>query len=288
MTAGLLVTLALHGLAIGMLLFLIASGLSLIFGLMNILNFAHGSIFMWGAYLGMAAYVNTGSLALALLAGGGAGALIGFLMEYFTIRPLYQRHIYQILLTLGLMLVLDELLKAVWGPAVMSFPKPGWLAGGVAVLGRDFPVYRLFIIAVGLLVLAGMHFFLTRSKTGIIIRAGVENAEMVQALGINVRRVFTLVFGLGAALAALGGVVAGPLIGLYPQMGLDYQLSAFIVVVLGGLGSFAGSAVGSVLVGLSQSFVGYYFPQGAMALNVVLMAAVLLIRPEGLFGTRKG
>lgn len=284
----LILTLALYGLAGGMLLFLISSGLSLIFGLMNVLNFAHGSIFMWGAYVGMTVFTVTGNFPLSLAAGAGAGAVTGFLMEYFTIRPLYHRHIYQILLTLGLMLVLDELVKTAWGPAVMSFPKPPGLDGAVALLGRDFPVYRIFVIAVGLVVLAGMYLFLNRSKIGIIIRAGVENAEMVQALGINVRRIFTLVFALGAALAALGGVVAGPLVGIYPQMGADNQLGAFIVVVLGGLGSYAGSAVGSLLVGLSQSFIGYYFPQGAMALNVLLMTVVLLIKPEGLFGMRRG
>lgn len=287
MSFSLILSLLLQGFTVGMLLFLIASGLALIFGLMGVLNFAHGSIFMWGAYVGLAVYTATGSFVLALLAGAATGAAIGALMEYLAIRPLYGRPIYQVLLTLGLMMVLDELVKVFWGPVVYSFPKPEFLSKSILIGDAIFPVYRLFMIGLGAALLAVVYLFLTRTRLGIIVRAGVEDSEMVQALGINARRIFTFVFALGGALAALGGVAAGPFIGVYPQMGLENQLGAFIVVVIGGIGSFAGSAVGSLLVGIAQVFVSYFFPQGAMALSFALMALVLLLKPEGLFGGGK-
>ncbi len=282
-----LAILGLHGLAMGMLYFLVASGLSLIFGLMGVLNFAHASLFAWGAYLGLTAYRYFNSFPLALAAGLLAGALLGASLEYLAVRRLYGRHLSQVLLTLGLLLVLDELLKVVYGPAILSFPRPAYLAGTVPLLERSFPVYRLFMAGAGLVVLGLVYLMLRYTRLGMVIRAGVEDRYLVQALGINVRRVFTLVFALGGGLAGLGGVVAGPFLGVYPQMGLEMQLGAFIVVVLGGMGSFAGSAAGSLLVGLAQSFGGYLFPEGAAGVNVALMALVLLLRPQGLFGGRE-
>lgn len=285
---GLQLNLILNGMALGMLIFLIAAGLSLIFGLMGVLNFAHGAVFIWGAYAGWAVYGVTGSFTLGLISGAGTGILLGWLIERFFIRRYYGDHIAQILLTLGLMLVLTELLKVVWGPNLQNFDKPGLLQGVVPILSQPFPVYKIFIIIIGILIVAGVHWMLTRTKYGIIIRAGVQDPVMVQALGINVSRVFSLVFAFGAALASFGGVMYGPSFGsLFPELGLQNQLLAFIVVVIGGIGNFFGAFIGSLLVGLSQTFMGYYWPEAALAVNVALMVIVLLLKPEGLFGVRR-
>jgi len=273
----------LQGLTLGMLFFLIASGLSLIFGLMDVLNFAHGSLFMVGAYVAWATYEavvravpsTEVAFAIALVSGTLAGALAGA--------------VFQILLTLGLVYVFTELVKFIWGASGYSMARPTALSQSVEILGRPFPSYRLFIIGLGLTVLIIIHLLLQRTRMGIIIRAGVENADMVEALGINVRRVFTVVFTLGAALAALGGAAAAPFVGVYPEMGLEYLLSAFVVVVIGGIGSFPGSAVGSVVVGLARAFADYKLsPLIAQAMTVGIMGIVLLIKPEGLFGTKRG
>ncbi len=285
---GLVLWLTLQGLTVGMLWFLIAAGLSLIFGLMDVLNFAHGAFYMLGAYGALATFRLSGSFTAAVLGGFFFGGLLGVVVEVLAIRPLYGRPIFQMLMTMGLILIFDEAVQALWGPYPLPFPLPKALEGSVAVFDRPFPVYRVFIIAVGLLVWVAVHLFLTRTRLGIIVRAGVENREMVQALGINIQRVFTLVFALGAALAALGGAVAGPFEGAHPLLAAENLLPAFIVVVIGGLGSITGSAVAGILVGLCQSFAAYYQPELALAVNVGLMALVLLIRPEGLLGLRKG
>lgn len=276
-----------NGVALGALIFLIAIGLSLIFGLMGVLNFAHGAIFIWGAYIGWAVYGATGSFWLGALAGTAVGLVIGFLMERLFIRKFYDNHVGQILLTLGLMIVLIELLKIVFGPNILGFDKPESLQGVVTLLEDSFPVYRIFLIGVGLLVLLGTHFMLTKTKIGMIIRAGVQDPEMVQALGINVRRVFTGVFACGAALAAFGGVMSGPSFGsIHPELGMLNQLNAFIVIVIGGIGNHIGAALGALLVGILQTFMAYYVPDVALAVNVALMALVLILRPQGLFGAR--
>ncbi|WP_018130859.1 branched-chain amino acid ABC transporter permease [Effusibacillus pohliae] len=280
--------LLLNGAALGMLIFLLAAGLSLIFGLMGVLNFAHGAIFIWGAYTGWTVYGWTGSFGLGLLAGAAAGWLLGWLLERWFVRPFYGDHIAQILLTLGLMIVLTELLKAVWGPNLQNFDKPALLQGAVTILHDPFPVYKLFLIGVGTVLAIAVHLLLTRTRYGIIIRAGVQDPVMVQALGINVRRVFSAVFAFGAALAALGGVLFGPSFGsLFPELGMQNQLLAFIVVVIGGIGSFLGAFAGSLLIGLAQTLMGYYWPEAALAVNVALMALVLILKPEGLFGARR-
>ncbi|RME46032.1 MAG: branched-chain amino acid ABC transporter permease [Chloroflexi bacterium] len=257
---------------------------------------------------------------LALIVGTGAGALVGGLTEWALIRPLYTRPIYQVLLTLGLVFVGTEFVKAVWGPAAYPpLERPSffsascrsegllaWLSehcASVNVLGRAFPTYRLFIIGVGLLVFVAVTILLRRSRLGMTIRAGVEDSEMVESLGINVRRMFTLVFALGSGLAALGGVVVTPFLGLNPGMGLEFLLQAFIVVVIGGLGSFPGAAMGAVLVGLARAFGDYFVISGlqlpgmaeqmrfspaiARASTVLIMAIVLLVRPAGIFGTKE-
>lgn len=290
------VSIVLQGLTMGMLFFLIASGLSLIFGLMDVLNFAHGSIFMAGAYVAWAAFEGLAKpipdtnlrFIVALVTGTAAGAVIGAVMEMAFIRPLYKRPIFQVVLTLGLVFVFSEAVKTLWGASVHSMGRPQALTQAIDIVGRPFPSYRLFIIALGFAVLIVVYLLLQRTRLGIIIRAGVENADMVQALGINVRRVFTVVFALGAALAALGGAAAAPFLGVSPELGLQFQLAAFVVVVIGGMGSFGGSAVGAIVVGLARAFADYKLsPLIAQAITVGIMAVVLLLKPEGLFGTKK-
>lgn len=460
------VSIVLSGLTLGALYFLVASGLSLIFGLMDVLNFAHGSLFMLGAYAGWTVYtnprliLNTAPLALALIAGvmllplvarrvnlprvarwilaivaaglvlfavrdfplqklvafgttvtgqvvptaeaqegleamllrvafmfvagvvisfawarqesrehttprislislisllaialillftrdfleqsilqtdtnlrfvfallvgAGTGAGLGALMEFGLIRPLYARPIYQVLLTLGLVFISDQVVRLVWGPAGAFMQMPSWFANtgdacpspnffdwfsthcdSILVLGRPFPSYRLFIIFVGVMMLVGIAILLRRSRLGMIIRAGVQDSAMVEALGINVRRVFTIVFALGAGLAGLGGVVAAPFLGVYPGMALEFLLQAFIVVVIGGLGSVPGAALGALVVGLaraygdqvvltgiqlpfmSETFTGS--PALARASTVLIMVIVLLLKPTGILGKKE-
>lgn len=288
MNLPLLVGLSLNGMSLAMLYFLIAAGFSLIFGLMSVLNLAHASFFLWGAYVGLTVFATTGNFVLAVAAAILVGAVMGFLVEYFTLRPLYGKHLFQILMTLGLLLVFEELVKLIWGTTILGFPRPDLLTGSIEIVGRYFPVYRIFIIVVGIIVFAAVYLFLNRTRTGIIVRAGVEDEEMVQALGIDIRRVFSGVFALGAGLAALGGVIGGPFLGVYPQLGFEMLVPALIVVIIGGLGSFHGSFIGAIIIGLSQSFGGYFIPEFALAINVALLAIVLLIKPTGLFGMEGG
>lgn len=279
------VNLTLSGLSTGMMIFLVASGLSLIFGLMGVLNFAHGSLFMVGGYTGVIVLARSGSFALALLAGMLAGAMVGWAVERLTVRRVYGNPIAQILITTGVMIVLNETVKAVFGPDIIATPVPSLLAGSWGIGGIVIVKYRLFTIAIGLVVAFAVHLILTRTRVGMIVRAGVENQEMVQVLGINIKRLFSLVFTFGAALAALGGVMMAPAVGaVNPDMGIQNQMLAFIVVVIGGMGSFLGSALGSVLVGLAGAYTAWFLPEASLAVNVILMAVVLLLRPNGLFG----
>ncbi|HZG87799.1 branched-chain amino acid ABC transporter permease [Paenibacillus sp.] len=281
------INLFLNGLATGMLIFLLAAGLTLIFGLMDVLNFAHGGLFAWGAYAGAAAFASTGSLAAAVGAALVAGAALGFALERFIIKPVYGNHIQQILITLGVMIVLGELLKVVWGPNPLSSGVPSWLQGSWSFGGIVLIKYRLFIIAVGLVVLTALHLVMTRTKLGLIVRAGVANKEMVQALGIDIKKVFAVVFMLGCAIAAVGGALFGPYSGvIYAEMGLEFGILAFIVVVIGGMGNLLGSAFASLLVGLSGAFMAYFLPELSLAVNMLLMVAVLLFKPSGLFGVK--
>lgn len=279
------VNLLTNGIATGMAVFLLAVGLSIIFGLMGVLNLSHGAMFMWGAYVGAWFFGATHSFWLAVLAAIFAGAVIGTVLERLTISRVYGDHILQLLLTMGLMIVLGELIKVVWGPNILTSPAPDYLNGSWDFGGIILIKFRMFTIAAGLAVALAVYLLLKRTMLGIIVRAGVENPEMVQALGYDTRKIFTLVFALGAGLAALGGAVMGPMGGsISPGMGLDNQLLAFVVVVIGGLGNFAGSLVGSLMVGLIGAFVAWFVPEASLAVNVLLMAVVLLIKPTGLFG----
>jgi branched-chain amino acid transport system permease protein len=298
------VTLTVAGLAMGMLLFLVAAGLTLIFGLMDVLNFAHGALFSWGAYAGFGAVVlvnqrwgwadarslpeNLAALALGLLAGAVVAIALGVVVERVVVRPVYGSHMFQILITLGATIVLEELIRIVWGPNDQVMPVPAllrgsWDVGDVIVL--RFPVAA---IALGTAVYLGMMLVLARTRVGLIVRAGVENGEMVQVMGHNIHRYFTGVFAAGSALAALGGVMWA-MVGqsVRPTMGAEQLIFAFIVVIIGGLGSVTGSLVAALLVGLSYNYVAFLVPKAAIGVNMALMVLVLLFRPTGLLGGGK-
>nr|WP_277351302.1 branched-chain amino acid ABC transporter permease [Bacillus sp. RO1] len=276
-----------NGLATGMLIFLLAAGLTLIFGLMDVLNFAHGGLFAWGAFSGIWVYSATGSFMIGIIAAIGTGLILGLALERYIIQPVYGNHVQQILITLGVMLVLSEMIKVVFGPNQLSARTPSYLSGSWEFGDIIIIKYRLFIIIIGTLVFAAIFYILRNTKIGLIVRAGVINKEMVQALGINIKRVFMLVFMAGAAMAALGGMLLGPYSGvIYAEMGLEFGILAFIVVVIGGMGSITGSVLAAILVGLSGSYMAYFVPDLALAVNMMLMTVVLIFRPQGLFGVK--
>jgi len=284
----LLINLSINGLATGLLLFLLASGLSLIFGLMDVLNFSHGALFAWGAYAGVWAYSVTGSFVAGIAAALIAGVVLGFLLERFIIQPVYGNHIRQILITLGMMLVLNELLKVVWGPDQKSAATPSYLSGSWLLGDVTLIKYRLFIIVVGLIVFVLLYYLLNHTRMGLIVRAGVINKEMVQALGINIHRVFMGVFILGSALAALAGALFAPYSGvIYAELGMEFAILAFIVVVIGGMGNIVGSLMAALLVGLTGAYLAYFVPELSLAANMLLMAVILLWKPSGLFGVKR-
>jgi len=278
---------ALNGLAYGMLLFLLAAGLSLIFGLADIVNLAHGGFYMVGAYLALSFARWTGSFWVALAAAPLITAAGGFLLEWEFLRPLYRRtHLDQILLTFGFAFVLTDLARWLWGADVQSLAAPRGLDQSVAILGTLFPAYRLFVIGLGGALALGLWLGLGRTRLGAIVRAGVANKEMTQALGINIALVFTGVFAFGTALAGLAGVVAAPILGVFPGVDFETLIVTLIVVVVGGLGTLGGAFWGSLLIGQADTFGKVLLPQVALVVIYLVMAGVLLVRPTGLFGGR--
>jgi branched-chain amino acid transport system permease protein len=280
----------LNALQYGLLLFLVASGLTLIFGIMGVINLAHGSFYMIGAYLAYAlapwaaAHVG-GGFFTALFIGFVFSIVFGYLLEWGFISYLYQReHLQQVLMTYGLILVFEELRSILAGDDVHSVQMPDWLSGSIA-LGElmTYPVYRLFMSAVCVAVALALYVVITRTRIGMTIRAGASNREMVQALGINIRFLYRLVFAAGVALAVLAGMIAAPVSTVYPGMGNQVLIISFVVVVIGGIGSIRGAFVASLLVGIVDTFGKVFFPQVAGLLVYFLMAAILLWRPEGLF-----
>jgi branched-chain amino acid transport system permease protein len=241
--------------------------------------------YMLGAYLGFTLATRSGSFWLALVLAPPLVGLVGAALESSTLRFIYARPpIYQVLLTFGLSLMLEECVRIGWGATALSVDAPAWLQGSVALGGTVFPAYRLFLIAVGVLVGTGLWLFLKTTRAGLVIRAVAQNAEMADCLGTDVRRVRTAVFGLACALAGLGGVVAAPMLSAYLGMGISVIVDAFVVVVIGGLGSIGGSMVGSLIVGAAQTWGGFFISEVAMAIMYAVMAAVLVFRPWGLFG----
>jgi Branched-chain amino acid ABC-type transport system, permease components len=284
------VLLLVTGLGLGALYFLVASGLSLIYGLMGVLNFAHGSFLTLAAFLGWetarALGADTwGALGLALLVGAAAGALVAAGTEFLLIRRLYDRHIEQVLVTVGLALATVALFDGIWGTDPMFIRGPAWLAETTELLGARIPNNRFLLIAIAALVLLLIVLFLRFTRYGLVIRAGVENRSMVTALGIDVRRAFTVVFAIGGAAAGIGGVLASHYFGyVSPQLGGSLLIFAFIVTVIGGLGSLPGAAVASVVVAVLQQFANFYLGGTGDLMVVLLLAVVLLVRPRGLFG----
>ena len=294
-------TLTVAGLAMGMLIFLVASGLSLIFGLMDVLNFAHGAVFSWGAYAGFTAAVLLNQRwgwaaspsvllnALLLLAAIAAAVLVtvvlGIALERVIVRPVYGQHLFQILITLGATIVLEELIRIAWGPNDQVMPVPAALMGSWDVADVIVLRFPAAAIALGLVVYAGAMLVLNRTRVGLIVRAGVENGEMVQVMGHNIHRYFTGVFAAGSALAGVGGLMWAMFSqSVRPSMGGEQLIFAFIVVIIGGLGSVTGSLVGAILVGLSYNYVAFLVPKAAIGVTMALMVIVLLIRPTGLYG----
>lgn len=267
------------------MLFIIASGLTLIFGLMGVVNFAHGAFYAVGGYVAVYLLGFTDSFWLLLVAAPLAAAVLGMVVEYVLVRPLYGRDsIYQVLLTFGLAITLEELIVITYGSDPQNLPGPEVFSGVVSFAGITYPRYRLFVILTGLVVGAALWLFMRKTRFGIIIRAGTFDSEMVGALGIDIRRVFTIMFGIGIFLAAVGGVLAGPMIGVYSTMGTDVIIDAFIIVIIGGLGSVRGSFIGALFIGFTRSFGSYYADQFVPILLFTLMIVVLLVRPHGLFG----
>jgi branched-subunit amino acid ABC-type transport system permease component len=276
---------ALNGLAYGVLLFLLSVGLTLIFGMLDVVNLAHGSFYMLGAYAGLALIAATGNFWLALLAAPVALAVIGVLMERSCLRPLYRRPpLDQVLLTFGFIYLFEDLVKWIWGGRIRSIPAPDLFSGSVTIFSATVPSYRLFVIGFGLAMAVALWLLIERTRLGAVIRAGVFDAEMTAGLGINIDRAFTGVFAFGAALAGLSGVIAGPIQSAYPAMGASILIPALIVVVVGGLGSLKGSLVGSLIIGQAETFGKAWFPEGAMLTIYVVTAVIVLLRPEGLFG----
>ena len=275
----------LNGFQYGLLLFLIASGLTLIFGIMGVINLAHGSFYMLGAYLAFTLASLTGNLFIALPLGVVLAIVFGYVLEWAFFSYLYQRdHLQQVLMTYGLILVFEELRSILVGDDVHGVPVPALLDGALPI-GNDmtYPVYRLFISAVCLLVAGAMYYVIRRTRMGMMIRAGATNREMVQSLGINVTMLYRFVFALGVALAVLAGMIASPVSSVYPGMGGQVLIICFVVVVIGGIGSVKGALVASLLIGFVDTFGKVFWQDGAGVLVYLLMAMILLWKPQGLF-----
>ncbi len=277
---------ALNGVQYGFLLFLVASGLTLVFGIMGVINLAHGAFYMLGAYLVFWLAGETGSLFAAIALGVPVMLVLGLVVERLAISFLYDRdHLQQVLLTFGLILILDDVQQILWGTGFHGVATPAALAGSIPLTAdQDYPVYRLFISAVCLAVAAGLYGLIARTRIGMAIRAGAADRETAEALGVNVRRLFTLVFALGVGLAAFAGMIGAPISSVYPGMGDRILIVSFVVVVIGGIGSVKGAFVGAMLIGLADTFGKVLVPEVASMVIYALMAAVLMVRPQGLFG----
>jgi len=275
---------ALNGISFGALLFILAAGLSLIFGMMDVVNLAHGAFYMLGAYVTLAIVQRTGQFYLALFVAPAVVGLLGLILEPLLLRRLRGRHLDQVLLTIGVSLVIADLLGLTFGREIHSIPLPAGLDRSTQIFGGDYPVYRLFVIGFSIALAGALAVIHRRTRLGALIRAGVDDAQMLDALGVDIDRLFSRTFALGAALAGLAGVIAAPVFGIFPGMDVDALIYSLIVVVVGGLGTLSGAVAGAGLVGPADTFGRVLFPQFALALIFAIMALVLLLRPTGLLG----
>jgi branched-chain amino acid transport system permease protein len=296
------VTLTVAGLAMGMMIFLMASGLSLIFGLMDVLNFGHSAFVSFGAFIAASVLAALGAWLggdsvffnlLALFAAIGAatafGAIAGWAFERVIVKPVYRDHLRQILITMGALIVAEQLILAIWGGVPIQVPRPAVLTGSIILGDVSIEIYRVFAFLLGLAVYAALYLILNRTRLGLLIRAGVENREMVEALGFRIDRLFIGVFMAGSALASMGGAMWAGYQGLItPALGGELMILVFIVVIIGGLGSIQGSLLGAILVGLMANYVAFLAPKMSLASNMLLMMAILLWRPWGLKPAVKG
>jgi branched-chain amino acid transport system permease protein len=275
---------SLNGISFGMLLFLLAAGLSLVFGLMRIVNLTHGSFYLLGAYIGFTIIERTGSFLVALLVVPLCIAVVGLLIHRLLLRHFHQAELAQVLLTFGLLFIFADLTLWQWGGYSQVLPKPAFLATSLTIGTIVYPAYRIFVIATGVVMALLCWLVLERTTLGSMVRAGVDDEEMVRGLGINTPRLFTTVFALGAFLAALSGVIGGPFVGAYPGADFEVLLLALVVVIIGGLGSLRGAFVGSLVVGLIDTFGRALVPELAMFTIFAPMVIILALRPRGLFG----
>jgi branched-chain amino acid transport system permease protein len=269
----------------GLLLFMLAAGLTLIFGIMGVVNLAHGSFYMLGAYLAWWLSSRTGSLTLAIVGGAVLSVLFGLALERLLFRHFYHRsHLDQVLLTFGLIYMFEEIRSILWGDDVQGVKIPQLLGGAIELTDNlSYPIYRLFISGVCVALALALYLLISRTRLGMKIRAGAFNREMTEALGVNIKLIYSVVFGLGVALAAVAGMIASPISDVYPNMGSQVLIMCFVVVVIGGIGSVRGALISALLVGLVDTFGKVLLPQIAGMLVYMLMAAVLLWKPEGLF-----
>jgi len=305
MTWNLLVVQALNGLQYGVLLFLLAAGLTLVLGIMNFVNLAHGSLYMVGAYLAAEVFARTNSFALAVLAAVAGTLLLGLLVERTTLRAFYARdHLDQVLATFGLILFFNEAVRVIWGPSSVYMRAPDGFGGSIDLLGLSYPSYRLLVIVAGLAVALGLYLLIHHTRVGMLIRAGATNARTVSLLGVNIRLLNTLLFGLGAALAGLSGLMAAPILAVQPGMGDNVLIAVLVVIVIGGIGSIRGAFYGALIVGVVDTVGRVYLPfllrqvaersvadaagpALASMLVYLFMALVLAMRPQGLFPARR-
>jgi branched-chain amino acid transport system permease protein len=296
----------LNGLQYGVLLFLLAAGLTLVFGIMSFVNLAHGSLYMLGAYAAALAYGATGSFALAVLAAMAAALVIGLLLEVAVVSRLYRRdHLDHVLATFGLVMFFNELVRIVWGPQPLFVQVPEVLSGTVQLLGFSYPAYRFAVIAVGILVAVGSHVLIHKTRVGMLIRAGAQNPQLVSALGVNIGRLNAMLFGVGAMLAGVAGAMAGPLLSVQSGMGEPVLITTLVVIVIGGIGSVNGALYAALVVGVVDTLGRVYLPMllrqvaersladaagpALASMSVyLLMALVLALRPQGLFPARHG
>ena len=289
-------TLTIAGLSMGMMVFLMASGLSLIFGLMDVLNFGHSAFISFGAFVAAtvlsllggwvgadSVFLNSMALVFALLASVSFGLAAGWFFESVIIRPVYHDHLRQILITMGALIVSEQIILALWGGTPITVLRPHFLEGAIILGNVSVEIYRLFAFGLGLVAFIGLYLVLNRSRIGLLVRAGVENREMVEALGFRIDRLFIGVFMVGSALAAVGGAMwAGYETLITPALGGEMMIVVFIVVIIGGLGSIEGTLLGAIMVGLTANYVGFLAPKLALASNMILMTIILLWRPNGL------